>query len=70
VHDIAHADHLLVRLGSDDALSGSDKQHVIAAMDVHFILRTNTEIDDGKIKSLLISAVSSVSRVTGPMVAE
>src|SRR5262245_50550678 len=50
VHDIAHADDLLVRLGSDDALSGSDKQHLIAAMDVHFVPCTNTEIDDGKIK--------------------
>src|SRR4029453_6341356 len=50
VHDIAHADDLLIRFRGDDTLAGSDKQHLIAAMDVHFVPRTCTEIDDGKIK--------------------
>ena len=50
VHDIAHADDLLIRFRGDDTLARSDKQHLIAAMDVHFVPRTGTEIDDGKIK--------------------
>ncbi len=43
VHDIAHADHLLIRFRSDDTLAGSDKQHLIAAMGVQFVPRTGTE---------------------------
>ena len=50
VHDIAHANDLLVCFRGDDTLAGSDKQHLIAAMDVHFVPRTGTEVDDGKIK--------------------
>ena len=50
VHDISHADDLLIRFRSDDTLAGSDKQHLIAAMDVHFVPRTGTEIDDAKIE--------------------
>src|SRR5438132_10377882 len=50
VRDISNADDLLARFRSDDTLAGSDKQHLIAAMDVHFVPRTGTEIDDGKIK--------------------
>src|SRR5262249_60332505 len=50
VYDVADTDDLKVRLCSDDALSGSDKQHLIAAMNVHFVPCTNTEIDDGEIK--------------------
>jgi hypothetical protein len=50
VHDIADADDLLVRFRGDDTLAGSDKKHLIAAMDVHFVPRTGTEIDDGKIE--------------------
>ena len=45
-------------------LAGSDKQHLIAAMDVHLVPRTGTEVDDGKIGVLLISGVSSSHRVT------
>jgi hypothetical protein len=50
VRDIAHANDLLLGLRSDDTLAGSDKQHLIAAMGVHFVPRTRTEVDDGKIE--------------------
>ena len=50
MHDIAHADDLLVRFCGDNTLASSDEQHLIAAMDVHFVPRTGTEIDDGKIE--------------------
>jgi hypothetical protein len=50
VHDIAHADDLLVRFRGDDTLARGDKQHLIAAMGVHFVSGTSTEIDDGKIE--------------------
>jgi len=50
VHDVAHADDLLVRFRGDDTLAGSNKQHLIAAMDVHFVPRTSTKVDDGKIE--------------------
>src|SRR6516162_9585053 len=50
VHDISYADHLLIRFGSDNTFARSDKQHLIAAMDVHFVPRTGAEIDNGKIK--------------------
>src|SRR6266498_5882142 len=50
VHDIAYADHLLARFRGDDTLARGDKQHLIAAVDVHFVPRTGTEVDDGKIK--------------------
>ena len=39
VHDIAHADDFLVRFCGDDTLAGSDKKHLIAAMDVHLVPR-------------------------------
>ena len=50
VHDIAHADDLLMRFRGDDALAGGDKEHLIAAMRVHFVPGTGTEIDDTQIK--------------------
>ena len=50
VHDIAYADDLLVRFRGDDALAGSDKEHLIAAMGVHFVPGTGTEVDDTQIK--------------------
>jgi hypothetical protein len=50
VHDISHADDLLLRFRGDDALARSNKQHLIAAMDVHFVPGAGAEIDDGKIK--------------------
>ena len=50
VHDIAHADDLLVRFRGDDTLADGDKEHLIAAMGVHFVPRTGAEVDDGKIK--------------------
>src|SRR5215467_3692710 len=50
VHHISYADDLPVRFGGDDTLTRSDKQHLIAAMDVHFVPRPGTEIDDGKIE--------------------
>ena len=50
VHDISYADDLLARFRGDDTLAGRDKQHLIAAMGVHFVPRAGTEVDDGKIK--------------------
>ena len=50
VHDISDADDLLIRLRGDDTLAGSDKQHLIAAVDVHFVPGTGTEVDDAKIE--------------------
>ena len=50
VHDIAHADDLLVRFRGDDALAGGDKEHLIATMRVHFVPGTGTEVDDAQIK--------------------
>ena len=50
VHDIAHADDLLPRFRGDDTLAGSNKEHLIAAMGVHLVPGTGTEVDDGKIK--------------------
>src|SRR5262245_34910397 len=50
VHDIAHANHFLASFRGDDTLAGRDKQNLIAAMDVHFVPCTNTEVDDGKIE--------------------
>ena len=50
VHDIAHADGLLARFRGDDTFARGDKQHLIAAMDVHLVPCTGTEIDDGKIE--------------------
>jgi hypothetical protein len=67
VHDIAHADDLLVRFCGDDTLAGSDKQHLIAAMDVHFRAPA-LKLTMARLKLLLISGVSSVCRVTGPPV--
>jgi hypothetical protein len=50
VHDIAHADDLLVRFRGDDALAGGNKEPLIAAMGVHFVPGTGTEVDDTQIK--------------------
>src|SRR5919109_141478 len=50
VHDIAHGDDLLVRFRGDDALAGGDKQHLIAAMGVHFVAGTGREVDDAQIE--------------------
>ena len=50
VHDIAHLDHFLVGLRSDDAFASSDKQYLIAAMGVHFIPSTGCEVDDAQIE--------------------
>src|SRR5439155_1766408 len=49
VHDIAHANDLLARFGGDDTLARGDKQHLVAAMSVHFVSGTRTEVDDGKV---------------------
>jgi hypothetical protein len=50
VHDIAHTDNFLARFRSDDTFARGDKQHLIAAMGVHFVSGTSAEVDDGKIK--------------------
>jgi hypothetical protein len=50
VRDISHADDLLARFRGDDAFAGGDEQHLIAAMGVHFVPGTGTEVDDGKIE--------------------
>src|SRR5512145_530106 len=50
VHDISHPDYFLVGLGGDDAFASSDKQHLIAAMRVHFVPGTRREVDDAQIK--------------------
>src|SRR5215471_6465410 len=50
VHDISDPDDFLARFRRDDALTGSHEQHLVAAMDVHFVPRPGTEIDDGKIE--------------------
>jgi hypothetical protein len=50
VYDISYADNLLARFRSDDTLARSDKQHLVAAMDVQFVPRTGTEVDDGEIE--------------------
>ena len=50
VHDIAHANDLLARFRGDDTLARGDKQHLVAAMSVHFVSGTRTEVDDGKIE--------------------
>ena len=63
MHDISYGDDLLVCFRSDDTLARSDKQHLIAAMDVHFVPRTGTEVDDGKIKVIArLSCQQSLSR--------
>ena len=68
VHDIAHADNLLVGFRSDDTHASRDEQHLIPAMDVHFVPRIGTKLTTARLKLLLISGVSSVCRVTGPPV--
>ena len=50
VHDIAHADDLLVRFRGDDTLARGNKEQLIATMGVHFVSGTSTEVDDGKIE--------------------
>ena len=50
MNDISYGDDLLMRCRGDDTLAGGDKQHLIAAMDMHLVPRTGTEIDDAKIK--------------------
>jgi hypothetical protein len=50
MHDISDGDDLLVRVRGDDTRASSDKEHLIAAMRVHFVPGTDTEVDDGKIK--------------------
>ena len=59
VHDISHADDLLIRFRGDDTLAGSDEQHLIAAMNVHFVSGTGAEIDDAKIESCCSSQASA-----------
>jgi hypothetical protein len=61
VHDIAHADDLLIRFRSDDTLAGSDKQH-------NLFRAPALKLTTARLKLLLISGVSSVCRVTGPPV--
>src|SRR5215831_10047756 len=46
VHDISHTNDFFFRFRGNDALTRRDKQHLIAAMDVHFVARTGGEIDD------------------------
>src|SRR5215475_10895904 len=53
VYDISHTDDLLARFYGDDALAGSDKQHLIAAMGVHFVARTGAEVDDTKVEVVI-----------------
>lgn len=50
VHDIAHSNDFLVGLGGDDAFASSDKQHLIAAMRMHFVPGTGREVDDAQIE--------------------
>src|SRR4029077_719027 len=50
VYAVSYADHLLICSGSDDTLACSDKQHLIAAMNMHLIPRTSAEINYGKIE--------------------
>src|SRR5919202_4697598 len=50
VHDMPHPDHFLVGLRGDDAFASSDKQHLIAAMGVHFVPGTGCEVDDAQIE--------------------
>ena len=50
VHDIAHADDLLVRFRGDNAFASSHKQHLITTMGVHFVPGTGCEVDDAQIK--------------------
>ena len=50
VHDISHPDYFLVGLRGDDAFASSDKQYLIAAMGVHFVPGTGTEVDNAQIE--------------------
>ena len=50
MHDVSYADHLLVCFRSDDTLARSDEQHLVAAMNVHFVSGAGAEIDDTKIE--------------------
>jgi hypothetical protein len=50
VRDISHADDFLARFRGNDALAGGNKQHLIAAMRVHFVPGACAKIDDGKVK--------------------
>jgi hypothetical protein len=50
MRDISDADDFLARFRGDDALAGGNKQHLIAAMSVHFVPGAGAEIDHGKTK--------------------
>ena len=50
VRNISHADDLLARFRGNDAFACSDKQHLIAAMDMHLVSGAGAEIDDGEVK--------------------
>ena len=50
VHDVSWGDDFLARFRGNDTFADSDKQHLIAAMDVHLVPRAGAEINNGKIK--------------------
>jgi hypothetical protein len=62
VHDVSYADDLLTRFRGDNTLAGSDKQHLIAAVDVHLVARAGAEINDGKIK--VVAQLGSEQRLS------
>ena len=50
MHDVSYADYLLICFRSDYTLACSDKQYLIAAMNMHLIPCTSAEIHYGKIE--------------------
>jgi hypothetical protein len=50
--DVAHANNLLARFGSDDTLAGGDEEHLITAVGMHLVSSAGAEVHDGKIKIL------------------
>ena len=55
---------LMAAEGDQDKTSaGSGKQHLVAAMDTHFISRTGAEVDDGRIE--VVAHLRQSSAVVG-----
>ena len=46
VHDIPHADDFFLRFRGNDTFTRGNEQHLITAVDVHFVPRAGAEIDD------------------------
>jgi len=59
VHNISHADDLLARFRSDDTLACSDKQHLITAVDVHFVPGTPVRIASEFTKAARLTYVTT-----------